>query len=164
MWTLFKTLLPGLILLSLGHVALFSSSGWLVRAEIQAEIDSIREFQDQIQAENELLERKRELLRDDQNALQLAGKKFLLMDKDSRVLRFREPAALRAEKEKKAANPARKLRHSRETSPEESARQAAEQHRLWTLLYWLGGLILLTGWHWFRGRENLPSGFSPEIR
>lgn len=88
------TLLPAGVVLTLGYLTVFGSSGWLHARRIEAELTAANRHRDEIDADVARLQREVDQLRNDEVTLRrAAAEDLLLVPKGSTVYRFTEPAA-----------------------------------------------------------------------
>lgn len=88
------TVLPACVVLALGYLTVFGSTGWLHARRIEAELTAANRHRDEIDADVARLQREVDQLRNDEVTLRrAAAEDLLLVPRGSTVYRFTAPPA-----------------------------------------------------------------------
>jgi len=84
-------------ILGLVYFCLLSTSGVIVRAGMKEKLDALKMEVEKIEAENQNLEARRKLLKNEKFAVQMEARKHYLLSKNSNILKFREASNKKSE-------------------------------------------------------------------
>ena len=137
---------------SIIYILVFGERGLLVQRGLELKINKLTELSRSLERKHEKLRNKYELLQDEDQALEIEGKKYMLLSDNSRILRFVENEA-----EETAAvygkNPHGRNHPATGSSPGKPDTEAADGGGIWRGIFVILALLLVAMTYFFSNSD-----------